>query len=72
MFFGALESGHYECYLEPDTFVPVIHMDDCVEATLQLIGAERSNLKRCVYNLAGNSMSPRIMVEEVQKLIPGT
>jgi hypothetical protein len=72
MFFGALEKGQYECYLEPDTCIPAIYIDDCINASLGLVGADRSKLNRCVYNLGGTSMYPRAIEEEVKKMIPGT
>ena len=72
VFFEALEKGHYDCYLEPDTQIPVIYCDETIDATLRLVRAPRENLKRCTYNLAGIPMTPRIFFKEVEKLIPGT
>uniref|UniRef100_A0A7S3CT54 NAD-dependent epimerase/dehydratase domain-containing protein n=1 Tax=Strombidium rassoulzadegani TaxID=1082188 RepID=A0A7S3CT54_9SPIT len=72
IYFEALENGHYTHYLKPDTPAPLIYMDECLDATLQLIDAERSQLKRCVYNLAGLRMTPQLLQDEVEKLIPGT
>lgn len=33
--------------------------------------ADRKRLTSCVYNLAGISMTPRMMAKEVEKFIPG-
>jgi len=34
MFFKALKEKKYECYVNAETRVPVIHADDCVNATV--------------------------------------
>jgi len=40
--------------------MPVIPIDDTIDATLKLIRAPRENLKRCTYNLAGIAMTPEL------------
>jgi hypothetical protein len=34
MFYGAIEKGHYTTILRADSRVPVIYIDDCIEATM--------------------------------------
>ena len=34
IFFEALEKGHYKCFLKPKTFLPMIYIDDCIQATV--------------------------------------
>jgi threonine 3-dehydrogenase len=58
MFFDVLEKKHYTCYMEKDTPLPALYIDDCVEATLRMVKADRKDLKRCCYNLAGIPMTP--------------
>jgi threonine 3-dehydrogenase len=70
MFFEVLENKHYTCYLEKDTALPALYIDDCVEATLRMVKANRKDLKRCTYNLAGVSMTPQKMIEQVKKIMP--
>lgn len=36
IFFEALEKGHYKCFLKPKTFLPMIYIDDCIQATVSL------------------------------------
>jgi nucleoside-diphosphate-sugar epimerase len=49
----------------------MIYVDDCIRATIDFLKAPKSNLNRQVYNLAGISFTPEMLVAEVQKLIPG-
>lgn len=35
IFFEALEkNGKYKCWLKPDTYLPMIYIDDCIAATV--------------------------------------
>jgi hypothetical protein len=70
IFFDVLEKKHFSCSLRPDTMLPGIHIDDTVEASLRLIKADRKDLKRSVYNLAGVSVTPEIMIANVRKIMP--
>lgn len=56
----------------PDTEMQLLYIDQCIEGTLNFIKADRSNLKRCVYNFNGITVSPATLAVEVAKLIPGT
>jgi nucleoside-diphosphate-sugar epimerase len=67
IFFEALEKGHYKCFLKPKTFLPMIYIDDCIQATVDLLNADTNNLKRRVYNLAGISFSPEQIAASVRK-----
>lgn len=57
IFFHMLENGHYTCWLAEETALPMIYIDDCIEATLQYLRADRARLQRTCYNLAGISFS---------------
>ena len=70
IFFEALENGHYNCFLEPKTFLPMIYIDDCIQATVDLLNADNNKLRRSVYNLAGISFSPEQLAASVKKCIP--
>lgn len=61
IFFKILESKdkHYKCWLAEDEKLPMIYIDDCVEATMKFLRAESKNLSRCTYNLAGISFTPK-------------
>lgn len=71
IFFHALETGHYTCWLEEETALPMIYIDDCIDATIQYLKADQNRLSRPVYNLAGISFTAGDFCRDVQRLIPG-
>ena len=40
IFFHMLEQGHYTCWLKEDAALPMIYIDDCVEATVRYLKAD--------------------------------
>ena len=71
IFFEALEKGRYSCYLSESTALPMIYIDQCIDATLMLMKADKAKLTKTTYNLGGISFTPGQFIPEVQKLIPG-
>ncbi|MDZ4712825.1 MAG: NAD-dependent epimerase/dehydratase family protein [bacterium] len=71
IFYDAIESGKYECFLNPDTTLPMMFMPDAVRATIELMEAPSSNLTvRSSYNLSGISFDPAQLADEIKKHIP--
>ncbi|MEJ1238959.1 NAD-dependent epimerase/dehydratase family protein [Chryseolinea sp. T2] len=71
IFFKALTEKKFTCFLKPDTYLPMMYMDDAVKATLQLMEAPAANVKvRSSYNVTGMSFCPAEIVKEIQKFIP--
>ncbi|WP_149303846.1 NAD-dependent epimerase/dehydratase family protein [Pareuzebyella sediminis] len=67
----ALSEKKYSCFLQPDTKLPMMFMDDAIRATLMIMDAEADTLKvRSSYNLAAMSFSPSQIAESIQKEIP--
>ena len=67
----ALQKGEYECFLDKDTKLPMMYMDDAIRATIDLMESPAERVKvRSSYNLAGMSFTPEDMVESIQKHIP--
>lgn len=71
IFFHGLEKGEYRCPLGPKTGLPMMYIDDCIDATIKFLVADPNKLKRCTYNLAGISFTPEELAFEVSRLIPG-
>jgi threonine 3-dehydrogenase len=44
IFFHALENRYYKCPLAAETSLPMIYIDDCINATLQYLRADPSRL----------------------------
>lgn len=67
----AKKVGKYTCFLSPETSLPMMFMDDAIQATVQIMQAEADKIKiRSSYNLAGVSFNPREQAENIQKFIP--
>lgn len=71
IFFEGLEKGEYRCPLGPKAELPMMYIDDCIEATIRFLTADPNKLKRATYNLAGISFTPEQLAFEVERLIPG-
>jgi nucleoside-diphosphate-sugar epimerase len=71
IFEKALTSNHYNCFLKPDSHLPMLYMDDAVRGTLALMEAPADKITvRSSYNLSGMSFSPGEIVEEIKKHLP--
>ncbi|MEX1240684.1 MAG: NAD-dependent epimerase/dehydratase family protein [Cyclobacteriaceae bacterium] len=72
IFFKALAEKNYVCFLKPDTYLPMMYMDDAVKATLELMEAPAKNISiRSSYNISAMSFSPSEIADEIRKHIPG-
>jgi nucleoside-diphosphate-sugar epimerase len=71
IFHQALKNKTYECFLSADTALPMMHMEDAIRATIEIMHAPAENIKiRGSYNLAGISFTPEQIAAEIQKHIP--
>ena len=71
IFYKALQSKRYSCFVRSDTVLPMMYMPDCIKATLDLMNADFDSLRsHCNFNLAGMSFSVKELAAEIQKHIP--
>ena len=71
IFHEALKSGQYTSCLSEDTTLPMMHMNDAIRATMEIMEAPAESIKiRSSYNVAGLSFSPKELASEIQKHIP--
>lgn len=71
IFHQALKYKTYECFLSADTALPMMHMEDAIRATIEIMHAPAENIKiRGAYNLAGISFTPAQITAEIQNHIP--
>ncbi|WP_408046026.1 NAD-dependent epimerase/dehydratase family protein [Tenacibaculum crassostreae] len=71
IYFDALEKGTFECFLSENTRLPMMYMDDAINATIQLMQADEETIKtRTSYNLAAISFTPKEIANEIKKYIP--
>jgi threonine 3-dehydrogenase len=67
----AVKGESFECFLNENTRLPMMYMDDAIEATIKLMEAPAENLTiRSSYNLAGISVSPSEIYTEIKKHYP--
>ena len=71
IFHEALEEKKYQCFLNENTYLPMMYMEDAIKATLHLMEAPASKITvRTSYNVSGMSFSPKEISEEIKKHIP--
>jgi threonine 3-dehydrogenase len=71
IFYKAVNNESFDCFLDENTVLPMIYMEDAINATLQLMEAPSRDIKiRTSYNLAGMSFSPKELYNQIVKEIP--
>ncbi len=71
IFHEALEEKKYECFLNEDTYLPMMYMPDAIRATIELMEAPADKISvRTSYNLSGMSFSPKEIATVIQEHIP--
>jgi len=71
IFWKALQEKKFESFLKPDTYLPMMYMDDAVKATVDLMNAPKEQIKvRSSYNITGMSFCPSEIAAEIKKHIP--
>ncbi len=68
IFYHAKKSGTYTSFLNEDSALPMMYMEDAIRATIELMEAPKENVKiRSSYNLAGLSFTPSDLANAIQK-----
>ncbi len=71
IFYGAAKEKRYKCFLKEDAALPMMYMDDAVNATLQLMDAPSEKVKvRTSYNISAIIFSPKELAGELKKHMP--
>ena len=71
IYFRALKEEKFECFLSENTRLPMMYMDDAVNATIQLMQANPEDIKiRNSYNLAAMDFTPKEVAKAIKKYIP--
>ena len=67
IFYEAVKTGKYECFLKEDTTLPMMFMEDAINATIGLMEADFDKIKiRSSYNLGGISFNPKEIATELK------
>jgi len=71
IFHSALIIGKYKSFLNEGTKLPMMYMDDAIDATTAIMEAEPETIKvRSSYNLAAMSFTPQEISEAIKKVVP--
>jgi len=71
IFYAAIKSQHYDCFLQADTQLDMMYMPDAIDAAINLMTADSSQLKhRNAFNVTAMSFTPQQLATEIQKHIP--
>lgn len=71
IFHSAIKEEVFDCFLRPETRLPMIYMVDAIRATLELMDAPTEDITvRTSYNLAGMSFSPAEIFAAIQEYFP--
>jgi len=67
----AISDQEYSCFLEANTKLPMMFMDDAIRATLKLMESDFDKIKiRSSYNLAAMSFTPSEIAQSISTQIP--
>lgn len=68
IYHSAVKGEDYNCFLNSDTVLPMVFMEDAVRATIELMEAPIENISiRTAYNLGAMSFSPSQIAAEIKK-----
>jgi nucleoside-diphosphate-sugar epimerase len=71
IFYEAVRHKKYECFLGPQSDLPMMFMSDAIKATIDLMEADASKLSlRSSYNVGGICFNPQQLADEIKKHIP--
>jgi nucleoside-diphosphate-sugar epimerase len=68
IFHEALEEKKYECFLNEDTYLPMMYMPDAIRATIELMEVPADKISvRTSYNISSMSFSPKEIAAEIKR-----
>ena len=72
IYYKAVESNKYTCFLSENTELPMMYMDDAIRATIGIMQANKEDIKiRSSYNLSAINFTPKEIAESIKKVQPG-
>ena len=70
MYVDGIRYGHYECFVGPQSKVPMMYMPDALRAMVELSEADGDKLSRSIYNIAAMSPTAEEFAGAVRKRVP--
>lgn len=71
IFFKAINKGTYECFLNENSRLPMMYMEDAINATIKIMQVNSDDIKvRTSYNVSAIDFTPKELAEQIRKYIP--
>ncbi len=70
IFHDALETGHHECFLRHNTRLPMMYIDDCLRAIVEILSVQSKDMRLRTYNVHAMSFTPEELAKEIKKYVP--
>ena len=71
IFYHALKNNDYTCFLSKETILPMMYMDDAIEAILKIMTTKKENIKiRTSYNISAVSFTPKELEKQIKIYLP--
>ncbi|OXG09154.1 L-threonine 3-dehydrogenase [Flavobacterium araucananum] len=71
IFHWAIKQQNYECFLSAETNLPMMYIDDAIDAAIHIMQAPAEQVKiRSSYNLSAMSFNPAQIAAEIKKQLP--
>ena len=71
IYYKAIEDQKYTCFLNENSALPMMYMDDAIKATISIMQAPAEQIKiRSSYNLSAISFTPAEIAMSIKKRIP--
>lgn len=71
IYYKALETGHYDCYIAKGTYMDMMYMPDAIDGMIQIMEADPARLvHRCCFNITAMSFEPEQIAASIKERIP--
>jgi nucleoside-diphosphate-sugar epimerase len=72
IFYAAVKTGRYTCFLRPGTSLDMMYMPDAIKAAVNLMEADPAKLiHRNAFNVTAMHFTPETLAVEIRRHIPG-
>jgi len=72
IFYQAIRTGRYTCFVRPETRLPMMYMPDCIKATIDLMEVDPARLvHHSNFNVGSMCFSAEELAAEIRRHVPG-